>query len=108
NNRRDSDRLGKAVSRWDGTNSQKTTPNALASGRRKRRFLWTVDLNLRSLRYLLFIIFLFPLRPSGKGEQLICRSRRSVPRCNTGALTPAGEAPASTRSAFYLALYRGY
>ena len=37
NNRRDSDRLGKAVSRWDGTNLQKATPNAFASRRRKRR-----------------------------------------------------------------------
>src|SRR5436189_4166967 len=62
NNRRDSDRLGKAVSRWDGTNSQKATPNAFASRRRKRRFLWSVDLNLRSLRYLLFKVRPEPLR----------------------------------------------
>src|SRR6266478_5138679 len=30
--------------------------------RRKRRFLWTVDLNLRSLRYLLFKVRPEPLR----------------------------------------------
>jgi hypothetical protein len=61
--------------------SQKATPNAFASGRRKPRFLWTVDLNLRSLRYLLFKIF---RRRFCYGENTVSRrfapARRSMRR----------------------------
>src|SRR5437667_11716834 len=69
---------GETAAPWRGqspfvaVNSQKAThlcqgsgaatPNAFVSRRRKRRFLWRVDLNLRSLGCLLFKVRLEPLR----------------------------------------------
>lgn len=48
------------------------------------------------------------LRPGQFVRVRIITVRCASFRCNTGAATPAGKAPASTRSAFYLPLYREY